>query len=47
MQVFLPKFFGATSTVTPPKKSMFLTAQATVLVFFDISRYIQLTNILT
>ena len=49
MQFFLPKFFGATPPGTPPKwgpkKSIFLTAQARVLRFFDISRY--LTNILT
>ena len=44
MQFFLPKFFGATPPGTPPKwgpkKSSFLTAQARVLVLFDISRYL-------
>ena len=42
-QFFLPKFFGATPPGTPPKwgskKSIFWTAQARVLVVFDISRY--------
>ena len=44
MQLFLPKFFGATPSGTSPKwgpkKSIFLTAQARVLLFFDISRYL-------
>ena len=43
MQFFLPKFFWATLPGTPPKwgpkTSIFWTAQARVLVFFDISMY--------
>ena len=43
MQLFLLKFFGATPPGTPPKwgpkKSIFLMAQARVLLFFAISRY--------
>ena len=41
---FLPKFLGQLHREPPqkwgPKKSIFLTAQATVLLFFAISRYL-------
>ena len=39
MQFSFPKFFGANSPGTP-QKSIFLTAQARVLVLFDISKYL-------
>ena len=42
-QFFLPKFFGKLFWKSPkmgPQKSIFLTAQARVLTFFDISIYL-------
>ena len=39
MQLFLPKVFGATPPGTP-QKLIFGTAQARMLLFFDISRYL-------